>query len=263
MKYLFVTLTIFILVNCTPARIALDKTQWQQTEELSVKGRQGFLVKQKLSFGNYQSSAVKRSWTKGSSWGQGIALQNDWIDQVYFERGHRKQTVRFRLSDGRGRESEVTAFAKLRWKDLRFNSKPNHIVNIIGDILAIGDESQSTYAVRIVTEQSSEPWEMLIDNQAAQVHAKKYRGLLARSRDDYYEIVPVSKLLNKKGEAVSLPFGGSVGFEFRNRQGIPVAAVSLIDGGVVYFNLGDEKEKFLLANAAAALLLQEEIGSDS
>jgi hypothetical protein len=65
--------------------------------------------------------------------------------------------------------------------------------------------------------------------------------------------------MNKQGKAVALPFGGSIGFEFRNPQGITVAAVSLIDNGVVYFCALSSAEKFLLANAAAALLLQEQL----
>jgi hypothetical protein len=100
---------------------------------------------------------------------------------------------------------------------------------------------------------------MLIDNNAAQVHAKTYTGLLAKNKSEYYTVAPVYKLVNKQGKAVSLPLGGSVGFEFRDKNGNTVAAVSLIDNGVVYFNKVSPQEKFLLANAAAALLLQQQL----
>jgi len=39
-----------------------------------------------------------------------------------------------------------------------------------------------------------------------------------------------------------------------------VAAVSLIDNGMVYLGRTTPEERFLLANACTALLLQEEIG---
>ena len=39
-------------IGYTPVKIAVDDTGWEQKEELSVKGRNGFLFKQKLSLVN-------------------------------------------------------------------------------------------------------------------------------------------------------------------------------------------------------------------
>jgi hypothetical protein len=249
----------FIIVACSPVKIAVDDTNWLQKEELPVKGRQGFLIKQKLSFGEFKTSTVKRSWTKGSSWAFGIPLGNDWVESLNIEWVRRKQTVRFNLMDEKGNESEVTAFSKVKWRDLTIGNDPNSIVNIIGDIMKIGDEGTNTYAVRIFPSKNEHPWEMLIDNNAAQANAKTYTGLLAKNKSEYYVVAPVYKLMNKQGKAISLPLGGSVGFEFRDKNGNTVAAVSLIDNGVVYFNKVTPQEKFLLANAVAALLLQQEL----
>jgi hypothetical protein len=249
----------FIIVACSPVKIAVDDTNWLQKEELPVKGRQGFLIKQKLSFGEFKTSTVKRSWTKGSSWAFGIPLGNDWVESLNIEWVRRKQTVRFNLMDEKGNESEVTAFSKVKWRDLTIGNDPNSIVNIIGDIMKIGDEGTNTYAVRIFPSKNEHPWEMLIDNNASQANAKTYTGLLAKNKSEYYVVAPVYKLMNKQGKAISLPLGGSVGFEFRDKNGNTVAAVSLIDNGVVYFNKVTPQEKFLLANAAAALLLQQEL----
>ena len=188
---------------------------------------------------------------------------NDWVEQVGIEFSRRKQTVRFHLTDASGNEAQVTALAKARWTDLTIGRNPNSALNIIGDLLQIGDAGTSTYAVRIATSQHAEPWEMIIDNNASQRNAKSYKGILAKGKSDYYMITPVYKLMNKHGNAVALPFGGSVGFEFRNQKGETVAAVSLIDNGVVYFSSLPANEKFLLANAAAALLLQEQLDQSS
>lgn len=257
-------LLIFIIVStiffsCSPAKIAVDDSGWTQKEELFVKGRQGFLVRQKLSFGEFATTTVKRSWTKGSSWAFGIPLGNDWVENLHIEFVKRKQTVRFNMVDEKGNESEVTAFSKVRWRDLIIGNNPNSIVNIIGDIMKIGDDGTNTYAVRIFPSKNEHPWEMLIDNNQAQVNAKSYTGLLAKSKSEYYVVAPVYKLMNKQGNAVSLPLGGSVGFEFRDKNGNTVAAVSLIDNGVVYFNKVSPQEKFVLVNAAAALLLQQQL----
>lgn len=258
-RIIFSFIICLLMQACSPAKIAVDDTGWYQHEELAVKGRQGFLIKQKLSFGEFKTTTVKRSWTKGSSWGFSVPVGNDWVERLNIEFIRRKQTVRFSLTDVSGNESEVTAFSKVRWTDLSIGNNPNSIVNIIGDVLQIGDSGTDTYAVRIFPARNEQPWEMLIDNHAAQVKAKTYTGLLAKSKWEYYTVVPVYKLLNKQGKAVALPLGGSVGFEFRNQNGVTVAAVSLIDAGVVYFNKLSANEKFLLANAAAALLLQQQL----
>jgi hypothetical protein len=249
---------LIVAIGCSPAKIAVDDATWQQKEELAVKGRNGFLIKQKLSFGEFKTTAVKRSWTKGSSWGFAVGF-NDWVEQVGVEFSRRKQTVRFHLTDASGNEAQVTALAKARWTDLTIGHNPNSALNIIGDLLQIGDAGTSTYAVRIATSQISEPWEMIIDNNETQRNAKTYKGVLAKSKSDYYIITPVYKLMNKQDKAVALPFGGSVGFEFQKPGGGTVAAVSLIDDGVVYFNKLSKDEKFLLANAATALLLKQQL----
>ncbi len=260
MKTLITLITASIIIySCTPAKIAVDDTSWSQKEELAVKGRQGFLIRQKLSFGEFKTTTVKRSWTKGSSWAFGIPLANDWVESLNIEFVKRKQTVRFNLTDEKGNESEVTAFSKVQWRDLTIGNNPNSIVNIIGDIMKIGDEGTNTYAVRIFPSKNEHPWEMVIDNNAAQRNAKTYTGLLAKSKTEYYTVAPVYKLMNKQGKAVALPLGGSVGFEFRDKEGNTIAAVSLIDNGVVYFNKVTPQEKFLIANAAAALLLQQQL----
>ncbi len=247
---------------CSTAKVAVDDNGWGKTEEYTVKGRQGFLNRQKLVFGEYQTESVNRSWTKGSSFGFAMPINIDWVDRLNVEYVKRKQTVRFSLVDRQGNKSEVTAFSKVRYRDLTIGNNPNSIVNIAGDILKIGDNGSNTYAVRIIPSANDYPWEMIIDNNAAQRNPRKYVGLLARSKNEYYTIQPIYKLVGKNGKVVNIPIAGSVGFEIKNRAGETYAAVSLIDNGVVYFNDIPEDEKFLLANAIAALLLQQELDTD-
>lgn len=55
---------------------------------------------------------------------------------------------------------------------------------------------------------------------------------------------------------------GSIGYEILSRQNELIAAVSLVDGGNVYLNTKDPRERFLMANLCAALLLQENIADN-
>jgi hypothetical protein len=248
---------ICFLFSCTSAKIAIDAEEMKVIEELPVQGRNGFLFKQKLSFGEFSTAKVNRSWTKGSSWGFGTSLGEDWVDNLNIEFVRRKQTIRFSLLDSKGHESEVTAFTKVRWTDFGVGNVSPALIN--ANELSIGFNGQNIFAVRIFTSRSDTPWDMFIDNMAAQQKPKKYSGLLAKSKSEYYTVVPVYKLMNKQGKAVALPFGGAIGFEFKDKWNQSVAVVSLIDNGIVYFPQLAAEEKFVLANAAAALLLQEHL----
>lgn len=258
MRISIVISLILLLMGCgTVPMIAISDYGLKPLSEMPVKGRSGFFIRQKLSFGEYQTGFVSRTWTGGSSWRTGVPYTNDWLNRMSTEWVRRKQTVRFNLTDNQGRNSEVTALAKIQWRDLQVGSDPNSLINIVSDILHNGDEQKDTYAVRIYTDREQAPWEMFIDNDAAQRNAKSYTGLLARSKNEYYTVISVYQLRNRQGAAVNLPFGGSVGFEFKNREGKVLAAVSMIGNGTVYMGDCSEEEKFLLANASAALLLQE------
>jgi hypothetical protein len=53
---------------------------------------------------------------------------------------------------------------------------------------------------------------------------------------------------------------GSAGYEIMDADGISIAAVSTLNNGKVYFNTGIRpRERFLLENLFAAILLQEQI----
>lgn len=254
-------LAVVITTGCTTAKMAVSDELKSSNDEYKVKGRNGSLIKQKVSFGDYSTTEVKRSWTKGSSSKSGIgyrdAQRDGWVNIISMEYIRKKQTVRFKLSDG-SNSSEAYCVSKFNSKDLELGASPNSILNIGMDILGVGGRSNSSYYVQIFAgEKDDRPWEMVIDNQLAQAKRKEYIGYLAKSRTEYYSVIPVYHMETAKGNASTL--GGTIGFEFRDPGGKPVAAVSLLDNGVVFLGRIDAKERFLLANACTALLLQQEI----
>jgi hypothetical protein len=102
------------------------------------------------------------------------------------------------------------------------------------------------------------PWEIMLDMQKFQLNSKKYIGYLAQAKDRYYTIHPITSVV-QNGKTKALPFS-SVGMEIRNKAGIALAAVSLLDNGKVYISSTEAKERFLLANACAAILLHQSLG---
>lgn len=256
-----IILSLLAFIACTPARIGLDAQQWNEKQELSVKGRQGLLINQKLSFGEFKTVSVKRSWTRGGStfagWAWGRPGYNDYSVIIGTEYSSRKQSLRFELTDDKQNESSVFCVTKAYSQDFVVG-KPNSALNVVKDIFRIEDASESMFWVKLYLKNDEQPWEMAIDNEAAQMESKTYTGVVAQSKDKYYTIHPVYQLAGKNNKMYTMPMG-SMGYEIRNKNGKPLAAVSLIDNGRVYLNPMDAEEKFLIANVCTALLLQEQI----
>jgi hypothetical protein len=251
------------LTHCTPARMALNDDAWQNKQAYNVEGRRGLFTKERMSFGDYYTKSVKRSWTKTSSsrsgWTKGNVTDPNYENIISVEYMKRKQTVKFEMTDDSGNASEVYCVARFNSQDLQIGNYPNDIKNIAAEILLGTDNSDSKYYVQLYTNNYDKPWQLVLDNQQWQARPKKYTGIIALDKDNYYTLVPVTQMQRKDGTAANMPFG-AIGLEIRNPQGKPVAAVSLIDKGVVYLSGVPAGERFLLANICAALLMQEQLG---
>ncbi|HEX6193822.1 MAG TPA: hypothetical protein VFZ42_15720 [Chitinophagaceae bacterium] len=262
MKIIYTAILASIMwAGCAPGKMSVSDELKSENDEYAVKGRNGTRIKQKISFGNYASTSIKRSWTKGNSMRSGLGYyegqRQEWVNIISTEYINKKQTIRFNLTDG-SNLSDVYCVSRFNAKDLEIGRNTNSILNIGMDILGIGGRSSSTYYVQVfATPQDERPWEMVIDNQHSQAKPKEYVGYIARSETEYYSIVPVTRM-EQNGKTGNI-LAGSIGFEFRDPAGKAVAAVSFLNNGVVFLGKISDDKRFLLANACAALLLQDEI----
>ncbi len=261
MKYAFLLAGLLLLTHCTPMQPALTNSTNSATTSYPVKGRQGLLINQKLSFADYQTSKVKRSWTRGTEMRQsvsaGVAADILYPDLLSLGYAARNQTFHFTMADSAGNVASVYAASEFEAEDLQIGKNPNSVVNILEDVFGNSTSMNNLFYVQIYMNNSPEAWQLVLDNQAAQRNAKGYSGAFVLDDKTYYSLRPITKIMGKNGPA-NMPFG-SIGFEILDHQNEFVAAVSTMDRGMVYFNTTDNREKFLLANLCAALLLQEEI----
>lgn len=219
---------------------------------MAVKGRNGIMIKQKLSFGDFHTTKVKRSairkWT-GTTGFPGF---------IWKEHMEGRQSIHFGLTNGAD-SSDVMTVTHVHTNDLLIGTV-NNATRIPGSIVPLFQQTniaKDNYSVSIVTGRGQQPWDLFLDNTEAQVRRKVPAGFIARG-DKYYTIEPVWQVERKNGKVAELPFGSS-GFEIVDENHQVMAAVSLIDNGKVYLGPGTPEEKFLFANACAALLLQSVI----
>jgi hypothetical protein len=236
--------------QCQPFRLAVPEPLQESGNHWAVDGRHKVFSKQKLRFGPYRTEALRRSWTSGQ------AAYGGWVNVLWTRYEQRRQNLRFELADDDGLRAEVFGISHVDSRDRVLGDNPSSVVNILGDLLGVGGDSDNNFALSIYTDGEKQPWELLLDNQAAQRH-RDYTGFLAQSRERYYTLHPINRL-EKNGRTAEMPFGAA-GLEFRDPEGRTVAALSLLGGGHVYLAPADEAERLLLASACAALLLQENI----
>lgn len=257
MKNSFFLLLCLLLVSCSPMKPALSVAE---TSAFPVKGRQGLLIRQKISFSDYETSVVKRSWTRSGNTRvdliSGQVHDPSYPNLIAMDYADSDQSYYFNIQDFFGNIADVYAVSAFHSRDLQIGDNPNSVVNIIEDIFGGSGYSENLFYLQIFLNNETAPWQLILDNDAVQFLADEYTGFFALDADNYYTLQPLTQVSGKNGPREIF---GSIGYEIFDKRGISVAAVSLVDRGEVYFHTKDPSERFLLSGLCAALLLQEDI----
>jgi hypothetical protein len=233
----------FHLAPAEPLRSASDVYE--------VKGRQGLMIRQRLHFGPYTTTGLRRSavqkWTSVSG-----------VPGVFAaEHMKGKQSLRFSFTDGAD-TLHAELVSRVKATDLIIGYRPNSVPNICLDIMAIGTARQdNNFSGSFTFPGSESQWALFLDNTAAQLRRPEPAGFIMGD-STWYTIVPVWDV--KQGNKVAPMLFGAAGLEIRNAEGVAVAAVSLINNGEVFVGNCSGRERLLLSAVCAALLLQENIG---
>ena len=258
MRKIYFLLASLILIACTPIKPALSVTD---TTVFPVKGRQGLLIRQKIRFGDYETSVVKRSWTRSGNTRvdliSGQPHDPAYPNLIALDYADSDQSYYFTIKDFFGNIADVYAVSQFHAEDLQVGDNPNSLVNILQDIFGGTDFSEDLFYLQVFHNDEKRPWQLVLDNHATQVFPGEYTGFFALNEEDFYTLTPITNLQGKNGPQKIA--AGSIGYEIFNSNGKSVAAVSLVDNGEVYLHTQDPSERLLLSALCAALLLQEDI----
>ena len=260
-NYLLPVLVLLFLVSCGTTEPALTVSESELLESHPVKGRQGLLINQKLKFAEFQTSRVKRSWTRGGNTRVGVLTGQvedvHYPDLISLNYVDKDQAYFFQMSDLHRNFSDVYATSEFHSRDLQIGSNPNTVINILEDFFGGNGYADNLFYLQMFVNEEERPWQLLLDNEAAQRSPRDYYGIFALDDERFYTLRPVHHVMGKKGPVKLI--SGSIGYEIFDKNEHVVAAVSLVDRGNVYFHTKDPQERFLMANLCAALLLQENI----
>ncbi len=230
------------MAACTIPQMLLDEDLSANATELPVKGRQGWLINQKISFGSYQSEKVHRGWTRS-------------YDFDFFLLGFQgsRQRFNFELFSDHQTVYTVWAASQVRGVDLpigRFTGA----ATALQDIFNFTVETKNSFAATLYNVHDKAPYRLLIMHPDDIRKNGRYAGFLTDNLDHHIEIIPVRKLADQRTIGMDI-----VGFEFREGNKA-VAAVEIINNGKVWIHPGlSPQMQHTLATASATLLLQQSL----
>lgn len=226
---LFITVTVS-LAGCTVPYMQVDPQLTAATEAMPVSGRQGWLVKQQLRFGEFTSGPVKRGWTFGYN-----------IPFIVRFSGAREK-LGFSVQDAAGVKAEFFCLGKLREYDLPLFNKAFEVNLKTTDVftcgIALDDESFEFYSENL----NQNPRFSEITGQL------KGPGL-------GFTIQPVGSLEGGQSSWSTT----ALGYELV-QDGKTIAAVETLNEGRVWIDPAlPDSQQLLIAGVASALLLRSSL----
>ena len=224
-----------LLFSACSTGMMVDDSLQSGSDAYSVKGRQGWMLNQHLSFGSYQSGKVRRGWTQSYDIPFIVRFQGA------------KEKLNFEFDDpAAGLKSFVFCLGKITRQELP----------VLNDLFRIPLKNEDVFTASIYLPGSGEHWDLVVYDPNKSNLGDVSSGFLQHDGDTSIRLREVRR--TDKG---SKNFSELVlGYEFV-QNGQVIGAVETLNKGRVWLRQGlSGKTRFVLANAAAALLLKSDIG---
>jgi hypothetical protein len=218
-------LVLFTGPGCTATKMNVD-AQLVESEEWAVRGRQGFLFRQRLRFGPYDTQDVRRSWTHGTG-----------FSVLVYQRERRRQTYRYIFREGGSPLYEVGCEAQYRRDS--FDLK----------VIEVDEQNRQTLHCRIASVSNPEDiWWMNLRED----HGHPMQGRLMKG-DVLFEVVGTNRFAGSKWHTWD-----ATGYHVMEGE-IALASIEVINRGSVRLSrlLSDDGKDAISAVASAVLLYRD------
>lgn len=216
-----------LLGACQTPDMALSDSKLAETPGWRVSGRQGFLFRQKLQYGNYKTSRVKRGWTR--------SYHLPFF--IHFQGARQRLSFTQFLPDSS--IAEVMAVSNFQSKELP----------LFRDFFRITLDYENSFAgVIVLNADSNQTWEFLMHGVAGNLFRQV--GGFARLGNDSIYINQVTRY----NRANSWSGAGVLGYEFVE-NGHVLGAVELLNRGKVWIQPDLEPNQALLVSSLSSALL--------
>lgn len=270
MKLLTLVAVIVTLTSCTAVKVSVPSQFSSEATKMPVKGINGWQINQHLSFGNYQTSKIKRGWDFSSSlqYTKFRIRPEEALLKVFDINtdnsiNTQRNKFQYTIEDG-NLVAEVYATEKFKEKQLVYKSNNPWI----------GDASKTnryeyafTAAIVPLTAKNDEPWSLVMINKY-DINKDTARGLFDRpyveeegyatNGKENIAIRPlrIDNVTTKSGKETKV-FGGKMlaGYELQWDRGV-VAIIDILDNAVWIQNSLEPADKLILSSISSAILLK-------
>ncbi|MCU0360216.1 MAG: hypothetical protein MUF75_05775 [Bacteroidia bacterium] len=234
---LFAAFTLLVMVSCKTPDLLLSADLKSDNMAYEVKGRQGVLINQVISFGPYTTSKIKRGWTMSYDIPFILRFQGS------------KERLSFSQFTSDSLKANVFCVGKLKSAEYE----------IIDDLFGIPVRYENTFSGSIV-QTTANFWDFIIYNPDAGYGSGDYAtsGFAKSRTGETIEIKPIKFLENHKG----LKSIDNYGFEF-SIENKAIAAVSIMNNGKVWMSKQiDPEHRLVLSALCSAILITSNLGQD-
>jgi hypothetical protein len=269
-RYILSLIIIASITSCTAVKLSVPQQFTNEATKMHVKGLQGWKINQKISFGSYQTSSIKRGWDLTSSFQHtkfNISPEEMILRVFNIEtdknRMNQKGKFQYTIADGQ-LAADIFATEKFSERELIYKSNNPYI----GTFSKTNKyEYAFTAAILPLIAKESKPWSLVLINKydvkndtARKLFDRPYveEEGYATNGTDNITIRPlrIDKVTTKSGKDTKV-FGGKMlsGYELQWDGGV-VAIIDLLDSNIWFANNLDAKDRIVLSAISSAILLK-------
>ncbi|ACU63774.1 hypothetical protein Cpin_6370 [Chitinophaga pinensis DSM 2588] len=274
MRRICLPILLAVTVSCSTTKLAVPDQFSSVSTRYPVKGAQGWMVNQHLSFGDYSTSRIKRGWHIKSS----VRYNNVWIPapevlgnifgaEMMEEGKHEKAKIRYTLTNTHN-SAEIFGSEFYDSHDVVLNAGR---IPVIGGEYSTLLNSSYIYTAAIVPNDTSGTglWSLLMarnydirKDTSHRIFDAPYveeEGYATNGRDTVkIRTLNLNTFMNKNGKVSNTLLGARIlsGYELSTEDGV-VGIIDSMDKAIWLYNDQEEKLKFILSAMGTAILLKQ------
>ena len=233
-------LVFTLIISCSTTDIAVSENLRQNSVVMEVKGNAGILINQKISFGEFYTSPIKRGWTNRTEL---IVLG------IKYEKA--KQPIEFTQFGLNGSSADIVGSSKY----------DNNMFKLFKGLENYANNFWNGYFGIIIPKDGSPVWEVLVenDNSNTSIKSKTDNGIAMDEQENSIEIKGTKQLSENKFFTYD---SKTFGYELW-RNGESIGAVSVLGNGKVWIkNSLSPQDKLIVASLCSILISKQNISQN-
>ena len=239
-KLLSAVLLATAMISCKTSDIAVSENLKNNTSVMEVKGNAGILINQKISFGKYHTSPIKRGWTERTE-----------LSVLGIKHTKAQQPIEFTQYSTGNLSADVVGASN-------YNS---NMFDLFKGLKNYADKFTNGFYGVIIPKGKTQVWRVLIenDNSISALKSETDNGVAMDEAGNTIQIKG-TKILSK--DQFLTDDTKTFGFEMF-RDGESIAAVSVIGNGKMWMkNSLSPEDKLIVSSIASILIVKKNISQN-